>query len=98
MALVQPLDGGHRARVVAAGDQHQPRRVARDGGLQRVGGAGQLRGVPAGHLGGPGQGAGDLPLDGVAGDVEHHDAALGLVEGEQVGAGRRLARHQAEMR
>ena len=85
--LAQRLDGRQGARVVAAEDEHELRRVTGYDGLERVGDRREAGGVPAGYVGGGGQRAADLPLDGLAGDVQDDGAAGLLVEREQIDAG-----------
>jgi hypothetical protein len=97
MAAAQPLDGGEGARVEAAGEQDEPRRVTGHDGFKGLGDLGKTAGVPARDLGRGAERAGDLPLDRVARDVQHDGAAVGLVEREQVGAGHRLPGHELDV-
>ena len=97
VALAQPLDGRQGARIVAARDEHELRRVAGHDGLERVGDGGEAGGVPAGDVGGGGQRTADLPLDGLARDVQDHGAAGLLVERQQIDAGSRLGRDEAKV-
>ena len=85
------------ARVVAAGHEHELRGFAGHDGLERLGDLSEAGGVPAGDVGGGGQRAADLPLDGLAGDVQHDRAAGLLVEREQVHARGGLGGNQAKV-
>ena len=94
----QPVDRGERAGVERAGHQHDLRRVAGDGGLQRVVDGGQRGGVHPRDRGGGAEGVGELGVGDVGGDADDDGAAGLLVEGQQVEAGHLALADEAEAR
>ena len=78
--------------------QHDLRRVAGDGGLQRVVDGGQRGGVHAGDRSGGAEGVGQLGVGDVGGDADDDGAAGLLVEGQQVEAGDLALADEAEAR
>ena len=98
MAAGQPVDGGERARIERRGEQHELRRVAGDGGLQRIVHGGERRGVHGRDRGGGAERLGQLGVGDLGGDTDDDGATGLLVEGQHLEAGHLALADEAEAR